>query len=54
MSEPAGTMEKCSRCGRSIELCACCDELDCGAPICYACLNAALGQAMPQPHAHGG
>ena len=54
MSESVGTMKNCSRCDRSIELCACCDELDCGAPICHACLNVALGQAKPQPHVHGG
>ena len=54
MSEPASTMEKCSSCDRPIELCACCDEPNCDAAICYRCLNEALGQAIPHPHDHGG
>ena len=54
MSESPIAMEKCSRCGRSIEICACCDEPSCGAAVCYACLREALGEAKSQPHAHGG
>ena len=52
MSEPAGTMEKCSSCDRSIELCDFCDEPNCGAASCHRCLNVSLGQAMPHPHVH--
>lgn len=44
----------CSECQREIDCCEFCDETDCGAAICYRCVNRALGQAMPQPHRHGG
>ena len=44
----------CSGCGKEVEECACCDEPDCGAAICFGCLNLAVGQEMSQPHAHGG
>ncbi len=54
MSENATAATRCSRCGRRIDECACCNEPDCGAAICYRCLNVAVGQEMPQPHAHGG
>ncbi len=54
MSESAGAGTACSRCGTRIEECACCDEPDCGPAICHGCLNVAVGQEMPQPHAHGG
>ncbi len=54
MSQDATVVTKCSRCGKRIEECAFCDEPDCRAAICYGCSNVALGQEMPQPHAHGG
>ncbi len=50
----ANATTKCSQCGVALEDCACCDEPGCPAAMCYKCLNAALGQAMPLPHAHGG
>jgi hypothetical protein len=34
--------------------CACCDEPDCPAAICFRCVNVAAGQEMAQPHVHGG
>jgi hypothetical protein len=37
-----------------VEECACCDEPDCSVPICYRCLNVAVGQEMRHPHLHGG
>ncbi len=54
MSEDASAALRCSRCGTSIDECACCDEPDCRAAICYGCLNVAVGRGMPQPHANGG
>ncbi len=45
---------RCSRCGTPIDECAFCDEPECAAAICYECLNLALGQAIRQPHIHGG
>ncbi len=54
MSENVTAAMRCARCGKRIEECACCNEADCGDPICYHCLNVAVGQEMPQPHAHGG
>ncbi len=54
MSQEESGVTRCSRCDKPIDECACCDEPDCGAAICFDCLNVALGQKMPQPHAHGG
>ncbi len=54
MSREAPAATRCSRCGVRIDECACCEEQGCGAAICYGCMNVALGQEMPQPHAHGG
>jgi len=54
VSEPTPSQLKCTECGKSIEVCACCDDPDCEPAICYACLRVAVGQAIPQPHAHGG
>jgi hypothetical protein len=48
------TVLSCTNCGREIECCEFCDETDCGAELCYRCVNVALGQAMPQPHQDGG
>ncbi|MGI8616068.1 MAG: hypothetical protein ACR2L4_04700 [Actinomycetota bacterium] len=44
----------CLVCGRPIDLCEFCERIDCGTAICYRCLNLALGQAIAQPHQHGG
>ena len=30
---------KCARCGRRVELCACCGEPDCDPPLCGPCLR---------------
>lgn len=54
MSESESSREKCSKCERTIEVCACCGESECQAAICHGCLRVAVGQAMPQPHSHGG
>jgi hypothetical protein len=54
MSRDASASLCCSGCSTRIEECAFCDEPDCGVAMCYGCLNVALGQEMPQPHAHGG
>ncbi len=44
----------CIECGDHIDACVFCDEPDCPQAICYGCLNLALGQAMAEPHVHGG
>jgi hypothetical protein len=54
MSEATVPAEPCSRCERPIDCCEFCDATDCRSPICYRCLQVALGQAGAQPHAHGG
>jgi hypothetical protein len=56
MSQAAVSREKerCVRCERTIELCACCERPNCGAAICRACLDVALGQTKDHPHDHGG
>jgi len=40
----------CTSCGKRIEECACCDEPDCAAAVCFHCLNVAAGQERLQPH----
>jgi hypothetical protein len=54
MTEGALAVRPCSRCGRPIDCCEFCDAADCRTPICYGCVQVALGQAIPQLHAHGG
>jgi hypothetical protein len=44
----------CVVCGRTIEMCACCDEGYCGEPICHRDLLFALKESIVQPHGHGG
>jgi hypothetical protein len=44
----------CSQCDRGIEWCEFCDEMNCPFALCYRCVNEALGQALAQPHPHGG
>jgi hypothetical protein len=54
MSKTAEPPEKCVRCHRVVDICACCHEPNCPAAICYDCQNRALKQTVPQPHPHGG
>ncbi len=54
MSEPEEAGTKCTECGASIECCEFCDEVTCQAATCFECVNVALGQAVAQPHGHGG
>ncbi|HYV01254.1 MAG TPA: hypothetical protein VEM93_02790 [Actinomycetota bacterium] len=51
-AEPARLM--CSRCDRDIDSCEFCDEPECPSAICGRCVDLALGQAIAQPHGHGG
>ena len=44
----------CEGCARGIELCAFCDDAECGEAICYRCLILELGETIAQPHDHGG
>ena len=55
MSQATPRETKCTKCRRTIDHCACCDDPECDAKaICHECLRLALGQALAQPHAHGG
>jgi len=54
MTEEALAARPCSRCDRPIDGCELCEDPGCRVPICYRCLQVALGQAVPQPHTHGG
>ena len=45
---------KCSRCGRAIEVCACCDERDCPPPICYICMSQDLTKSRRRLYVHSG
>jgi hypothetical protein len=54
MSQAPLAMRPCSRCGKPIDCCEFCDGTDCRTPICHGCVQVALGQALPQPHPHGG
>ncbi|MGH2725798.1 MAG: hypothetical protein ACRDKS_02360 [Actinomycetota bacterium] len=54
MTERDETGVRCTECGHETDGCSFCQEPTCGQPICFECLREAVGQAMPQPHAHGG
>jgi hypothetical protein len=54
MSQAPAATHACSRCDKPLDCCAFCEEADCSDCICYRCLRVALGQAVPEPHAHGG
>ena len=44
----------CAGCERRIEVCAFCDEVECGVAICYRCLIFEVGESVAHPHRHGG
>ncbi len=44
----------CCDCGRTIDLCAFCERVECAVASCNVCLRLALGEALAHPHAHGG
>jgi hypothetical protein len=46
MSNPTAPTLKCVNCGRVIEACACCDELECPPPTCDRCLTEAILRTM--------
>lgn len=48
------TAIRCATCGKTVEVCAYCEEPECRHVICHECLNVALAQSKPQPHPHGG
>jgi len=54
MSAVRATSLRCSRCGRIVESCACCDERDCPPPICYVCLSEDLAKSRRRLHVHSG
>ncbi len=54
MTDTAQAVQRCSQCDRRIDCCEFCQATSCRSPICYGCVQVALGQAVPQPHAHGG
>ena len=39
---PEITLLACVECGRGIDVCAFCDEMQCGAALCYRCVNRLL------------
>ncbi|HEX6331885.1 MAG TPA: hypothetical protein VF129_11460 [Actinomycetota bacterium] len=51
---PDPTVLVCTGCGRGIDRCELCERAECGTALCYRCVNLALRQAVPEPHAHGG
>ena len=51
---PSPPVLACVTCGHEVEECAACQEAGCGAGICFTCLLLKVGQAIPQPHRHGG
>jgi hypothetical protein len=53
-SETAVQQTVCTECGRRIECCWCCEDDECGVPICYRCLARALQLQLAGPHEHGG
>ena len=56
MTDRAETPEQmgCGQCGGAIDGCEFCGESECRCPLCYECVNTVLGQALAQPHGHGG
>lgn len=44
----------CSNCGRGTDECVFCQDPDCHRVICHSCLIVELGEAMREPHDHGG
>lgn len=46
MSTAAVKTLKCTKCARTIESCACCDEQDCPPPTCYTSLSEDLAKWM--------
>ncbi len=47
-------MIRCSTCDDQIDRCEFCERPDCATALCYGCVIEALGQAIRQPHDHGG
>jgi hypothetical protein len=45
---------RCGTCDCVIECCAFCDDEHCPKAVCYSCLIVAIGEAIPEPHTHGG
>jgi len=48
------TICRCSICGARIECCEACGDEPCPEAVCFRCLYLGVGQAVPDPHAHGG
>lgn len=49
-----GTEVHCKTCDCVVEVCAFCERADCPVVVCFGCMQTSLGQAIPQPHTHGG
>jgi ribosomal protein L32 len=54
MSGAESVVLRCSGCDRELEVCAFCDEADCGHALCFHCVLIELKAEVPEPHAHGG
>jgi hypothetical protein len=48
------TILTCNRCADPIECCEFCDEQNCPAAVCAACVRFVLVERVPQAHAQGG
>jgi hypothetical protein len=44
----------CVRCGRAIERCMFCEQVECADPLCYPDMVIVLGMSAPPLHLHGG
>lgn len=49
MNEQPKKELRCVRCGRSVELCACCGEPDCDPPLCGPCLRDLVAADLGRP-----
>jgi len=54
VTQAAPAVRTCSECERQIDGCAFCDDPDCRTAVCYRCVSAALQEAGPRLHDHGG
>ena len=44
----------CAECHDPIDCCEACDDEACRVAMCLSCVREVMGEAVPQPHAHGG
>ncbi|HEX2025973.1 MAG TPA: hypothetical protein VHH92_06225 [Actinomycetota bacterium] len=54
MTKPADVVLHCTDCDREVEGCSLCEREACDRALCYRCMVLTIGQAVPEPHGHGG